>query len=161
MAKLYWQTEYRAKRRAKEAYRVPMFCVPVDPRTPCVIHGALKAGEDTALHHLNEYGKGHEEGWFFENLVPICAADNNAIEYSRKSKTSLSSSEDLSPSALLARSHALYPAGELLRAYACARLGSFLAWAPGRPGWRIWEADPNPTLELATQCLLCLRIVDP
>ena len=161
MADSHWQTRYTAKKRAKAAYRVPLFCVPADPRTPCVIHGSLPQGEDTELHHLNEYGKANEEEWFFENLVPICANDNKAIEDSRKSRTPVSSFENLSPPGLLDRSSRLYEAGEQLRAYACARLGSFLAWAPGRPGWNVRNADPNLTLRLATQCLLCLRIVDP
>lgn len=151
----YWQTEYYARRRTKAAYRAPLFCVDIDHRVPCIAHGILQKTRDTVLHHLNEYGKGHEECWFFENLVPICPDDNAEIESSRKSKTPLATSEDFSPQALLARSLSLYYQGEHLRAYGCARLGSFLAWGPGRPGWEAMIADPNPTVELASQCLLC------
>ena len=161
MTRPAWQTKYRAQKRARQTYRVPLFCAPVDPRTPCVIHGALKEGQNTELHHLGERGKEHEEQWFFENLIPICPADNKAIEESRKAKSPLSTAEDLSPAILLARSWTFYSRGEPLRAYACARLGSFIAWSPGRPGWTIKEGDPNPSLDLAAQCLLCLRIVDP
>jgi len=43
----------------------------------------MKGGQNTELHHLGEQGKEHEEQWFFENLVPICPADNKPIEESR------------------------------------------------------------------------------
>jgi hypothetical protein len=161
MEESYWQNKYQAQKRAKAAYKAPLFCAPADRRVPCIIHGVPEKTQKVHLHHLNEYGKGHEECWFFENLVPICSADNDEIDDSRRSKTTLAASNTLSPTALLARSLTLYLQGELLRAYGCARLGSFLAWGPGRPGWNITEADPNPTIELATQCLFDLRNVDP
>ncbi len=161
MAKIKWQNKYSAQKRAKATYKVPYFCAPEYSGTPCIIHGALKRGRGTELHHLSELGKAHEEEWYFENLVPICSDDDKAIEDSRKCRVPVSSDEELSPAALLARSFALNARGEYLHAYACARLSSFLAWAPGRPGWQIRNADPNPTLQSATQCLLCLRIVDP
>jgi hypothetical protein len=110
---------------------------------------------------LDELGKGNESGWFFENLLPICSDDNDEIEDSRKSGQPLRKSDNLFPPSLLAKSLVFYENGEFLRAYGCARLGCFLAWAPGRPGSKVAEADPNPTIELAANCLLYLRLVDP
>lgn len=161
MARTFWQTKDQAQKRANAAYRVPLFCARADPRVPCIIHDLIIDDHKSVLHHLNERGKGKKESWFFENLVPICSGDNNAIEESRRSRKPLETSSALSSAALLAKSLTLYNQGEHLRAYGCARLGSFLAWGPGRPGWDNTEADPNPTVELASQCLLDLRVVDP
>lgn len=159
MTGIKWQTEYRGKRRAKQVYKVRMFGVPSNPYPPFVIHG-VHGVRRTFLHHLNERAK-DSESWFFENLIPICPHDNDEIDESRKSLNPRVSNVDLDPGSLLARSRAVYGDGEVARAYACARLCSFIAWPPGRPGWKDPDADPNLTVEAATQCLLCLRIVDP
>jgi hypothetical protein len=156
-----WQSPYRAQRCTLKAYMVPMFCPSVRRRAPCVIHGE-QGDQKPHLHHLDELG-GKPSSSFFENLVPICAEENNEIEDNRKSGTVEPLRGCLRPKNLLELSWDLYWEGQVLRAYACSRLVSFLAWRPGRPGSKVAPeaADRNPPMEMATQCLLCLRVADP
>jgi hypothetical protein len=161
MVKTEWQNEQSARRHARYLYSVPFFCRRSDTNTPCVIDGET---DDTDMHHLDECGKKSKDGWFFENLVPICHRENDEIERSRQAKDPPQFPKLAS---LSAYSETHYNAGNLPHAYACARLGSFLAWSQGRRGWRTRQAadeppsDRNQTVLLAAHSLRYLRGIDP
>lgn len=152
-----WQTKYTSRKRAKSLY-----CEEDEQRPFCLLH--KPEPEETHLHHLDERRK-DETSWFFENLVPICGNINGEIETSRGA-CDFPQNAACSPEALSGLSRISFGLGDALRSYATARLGSFLAAYWTRPGWKRQrrfklQVDRNPTVQLATQCILALRILNP
>src|ERR1700687_1069618 len=76
-----WQNEPIAVRRVDEAFSNRPFATAPFQAIVCVIHATEHPSE---RHHLDESGKKCSAGWFFENLIPICGSENEAIEQSRR-----------------------------------------------------------------------------
>jgi tetratricopeptide (TPR) repeat protein len=153
------QTELIARRRLWSAYGV---FLPGHPHKslPCVIHSDNRCVEtkEAVLHHLDEMGFEGEGSWFFENLVPICGGVNDLIQHARAAdlrKELISTNQAVGASALSRLYDQYQTKGQLLFAYAAARLGAFLVASEKDP------KDTFPMLDFATKCLWTLRGIEP
>ena len=161
------QTELSAKRDLRSAFGVDY---PDAPFTilPCTVHGGRHClgGADAEFHHLDESGENSAPGWFWENLVPICGGLNRAIQHARRPdlrKELITNHNELKLTALENRYIDYQIRGNLLPAYACARLGSFLAAsADARQDslrfaansiWTLRGVEPKLSVPLATDTL--------
>lgn len=164
------QTECSARREVHNLYSTTdRLGGNVPSKLVCVLHhpNCCTGQRETkpSLHHLDESGGGSKFGWFFENLIPICQAENLDIEMSRRF---LSTSNFLqNPRTLLGLAQSHQARSDTPHAYACARLACFLAWRVPRNEFspRLLRPDPigdrDLALEAAADALLILRGMDP
>ena len=91
----------------------------------CVVSGASK--DETHYHHLDE----NSDNWFFENVVPLAAGLNEAIDTHRKRTTGKkwppAIDDNLRPGKLLDAAISHLSHHNRSSSYGCSRLASFIA----------------------------------
>ena len=110
----------------------------------CIVTGEPSSGND--LHHLDENNANHR----FENLIPLAATLNNAIERYRSQKNVADGR--LRSEALDLQARKKYNAGQFQHSYACNRLASFLCTS--------WYGQADRAMSHASRALLALRAID-
>jgi hypothetical protein len=114
--------------------------------------------KESVPHHLDESGSEGQSSWYFENLVPICEGLNSLIEHSKATdirKELIATNLEVGVNALGRLYDRYQTRGQLLFAYASARVGAFLAASEENP------KDSFAMLDFATKCLWTLRGIGP
>lgn len=153
------QTELIARRRLLNAYGAFLRGSP-HRSLPCIVHpdGRCLETKEAVPHHLDESGSQGSSSWFFENLVPICEGLNRLIEDSKAKdirKELIATNQEVGFNALGRLYERYQTRGQLLFAYASARLAAFLAASEEDP------RDAFAMLDFATKCLWTLRGIEP